>query len=293
MSSIIRKCSDFSPFTKFGISGACTALGYAFVSTNPVALAALAVLPWVPNAMNRCCRRQQPAVVVQRGADRLDPDTEEAIRRSLQPGGEALNVAQAALTEAQQLEIAMALSRAELDDVKENKEGIALRRSLNPLEQVYVCPYGKALSGSDRADDDVIIPENLLLQKEDGAHCNLASFLITLLMNGVAPSAPESRDMLGRDINVGDIQIAALMLGIDCENFLQIWERAQVSQASVNQYYLANPEDQSDITEVMSGLKTDARIKLFKQMLQASGNPVCRNAIAFYNKNHAAIWNKD
>lgn len=291
MTSIIRKCSELSTSVKFGMSGTFTGLCYAFGATNPVTLIAMAAIPFLPNLMSRCMQQEAlprlspPApVLIRQPQDAID-EKERQRRDMIGP----LDTESARLIEELMLEDAIRTSTQH--DTKENYIEIALAASLNPIKQVRTCPYAKALN-ADESAHDAIIPPDLLLEKENGEYFNIATFLLTLLLSGIAPSDPESRDMSGKEINVMDIELAALILGFDSQCFLGIWEKATVPQAAVNRYFLDNPNDNRDIVDVLPDLLRDARIKLFKKLVQDTATPACQAADAFCKKAHGDIWNK-
>lgn len=295
MSFIVRKCSELSAYTKFGISGACTGLCYAFASTNPVTLAAVAAIPFLPDLMGRCMRRNvapvvhaafpQAASVIRQNDGWDEKEMMAAIEASTQPGGPALDVASAALIEQMLLQDAINASARRLrrDDVKEtNDEKLdrAIAMSLEPQIEVpvYRCELSKILA----ADDDQI-PDGLALASEgEDQYYNVAVFLQTLLAQD-----NNAKDILNKPVTEDMLGLAEDMIGFDQGSFGLLWILAR-DQFPVGG--MSAEEAQLNVSR-----RSDSRARTFIQLLESHAGSadqlaLRRQVIQYYKKDHNEWW---
>lgn len=294
MSLLIRKCSELSAYTKFGISGACTGLCYAFASTNPITLAAVAAIPFLPNAMSRCLRRNPPAAVPLPAAplgrpvaDRLAPlsfdlDMQRAIQASLMPGGQALDPASAALIEQMQFDDALRASARRLggDEDKKNYElDRAIAMSLEP--QIETPVYQCALSGFLASDDR--IPDGLALASPgEDQYYNVAVFLQTLLAQ-----ENHAKDILNKPVSDDMLSLAEDMIGFDPGSFQLLWIQAR------DQFPVGGMTAEDAQANV--GRRSDSRTRNFIRLLESRAGTrdqlaLRRQVIQYYKKDHNEWW---
>jgi hypothetical protein len=309
---MLRTCLELSIFRKLGISGACTAIGYGLGATNPVTLAALAALPWLPNALNRCLRRNHPQLQNQQIRPVIAPQNlnaellgrvqpihsnqEQKQGAARKPNEEPDMVSQ---NVAIQRVLYESLARSPIEEKKEQSSNHrqhrmkeqdndrdlqkAIERSLSFDQNALVCPYAQGLNATDKVDSDAIIPPSLVFGLENLTHCNIANFIVCLLMKENLKNET-LRDMYGQKIFEKDLINACDQLGIDFVTFKDIWNMVQQPESRGGIHHI-------DVERQLE-LRKNERIKIFKIILESSLKTEAKDAAKYLSSFHSEIWNK-